>query len=60
MDETTSCADCGAVPAPERPAVLWSMTQADGRRAYVCSPCARAAVACIESGVDLSAWFDAA
>jgi hypothetical protein len=52
MSPTTACATCGNVPAPDRPAVLWSMSVQAGDRRYVCGPCARADLARIESGVD--------
>ncbi|HYY10529.1 MAG TPA: hypothetical protein VE781_06290 [Kineosporiaceae bacterium] len=56
MTSSTCCATCGLPASADRAPFTWSLAVDPlGRRSWTCSPCARAALPVIESGVPLLA-----
>jgi hypothetical protein len=52
MTSSTCCAVCGLPASADRAAFTWSLAiDAAGRRTWACTPCARAALPVIESGL---------
>ncbi|HYJ76616.1 MAG TPA: hypothetical protein VEV65_13505 [Kineosporiaceae bacterium] len=56
MTSSTCCAVCGLPASADRSRFTWALTiEPDGRRSWTCTPCARAALPVIESGVPIVA-----